>query len=361
MSDLKVHSSEHDVHGRGTSLNPVNRFDQIIIEADLESDEAQDPSEKRIATQYFRDVSKTIITTNDSPDVPFEASINIYRGCEHGCIYCFARPTHEYFGLSLGLDFETKIFVKEDAPTLLRKELAKKNWQPKVLTMSAVTDCYQPVERKFQITRRCLEVLEDFRNPVAIITKNQLVARDIDIFKKMNDYHGIFVNVSLTTLDMNLWRRMEPRTSNPSLRLKAISQLSEAGIPVGVLVAPIIPGLTDHEIPALLKEAVKAGAQSAGYVVLRLPYAVKELFEDWLIKHFPDRKDKILNRIRALRGGKLYDSKFGERMSGTGIFADQIHDLFVMGCRKAKMPDRRSHLSTAAFRNADEKQFMLFN
>ncbi len=360
MSDLKPHSSQHLIHGRGTALNPTNRFEQIIVEANLEDEEFPPFLEKRIQTQYFRDASRTIITTNDSPDIPFEASLNPYRGCEHGCVYCYARPTHEYFGLSAGLDFESKIFVKQDAAMLLRHELSKSQWKPKPLVMSGVTDPYQPVERTLKITRGCLEVLLDFRNPVGIITKNQLVKRDIDILKNMAVYDGVMVYISLTTLDDSLWRRMEPRTSSPAMRLRTIRELHQAGIPVGVMLAPIVPGLTDVEIPALLKEAVTAGAQSAGYVMLRLPFSVKDLFEDWLIRHFPDRKEKVLNRLRSMREGKLYNSTFGKRMSGTGIFADQIRDLFVMGCKKAGMPEKNFKLSTAAFKNVEEKQMMLF-
>lgn len=360
MSDLKPHSSEQLIRGRGTALNPTNRFEQIIVEANLDNEELEPFSGKQILTRYFRDTSRTIITTNDSPDIPFEASINPYRGCEHGCIYCYARPTHEYFGLSAGLDFESRIFVKEEAALLLRKELSKSTWKPRPLIMSGVTDPYQPIERKLNITRGCLEVLADFRNPVGIITKNQLVKRDSDLLKQMTAYDGVMVFVSLTTLDDKLWRTMEPRTSSPEMRLKMIKELHQAGIPVGVMLAPVVPGLTDMEIPALLKAAVAAGAQSAGYVVLRLPFSVKDLFEDWLTRHFPDRKEKILNRLRSLRNGQLYNSRFGERMSGTGIFADQIRDLFVMGCKKAEIPKRNFEFSTASFRNVEEKQPMLF-
>ncbi len=361
MVQLKPQSSEREVRGRGTALNPTNRFEQIIVEANLDDEEVQSSGEKQIQTQYFRDFSKSIISTNDSPDLGFEASLNPYRGCEHGCIYCYARPTHEYFGLSSGLDFETKIFVKEEAPELLRKELSKKSWVPKILIMSGVTDCYQPIEKKLQVTRRCHEVLLDFRNPVAIITKNKLVARDVDLFKQMNEYRGISVTVSLTTLDHTIWHKMEPRASSPESRLKTITQLAQAGIPVTVNLAPMVPGLTDHEIPALLKAGADAGAHAAGYVLLRLPHSVKELFEDWLIRHFPDRKEKILNRLRSLRGGKLYNSKFGERMRGKGIFAEQMEDLFRMGCKKAGLGYRDFELSTTSFRNPEEKQYTLFN
>lgn len=345
------------IQGRGASGNPANRFERIIYERDPDND---DPESPRLNTEYYKDTSRSIIVTNDSPDVGFEASVNVYRGCEHGCVYCFARPTHEYLGLSSGLDFESRIFVKEDAPFLLRKELAKPNWKPQVLVMSAVTDCYQPIERKLGLTRRCLEVILDFRNPVAMITKNRLVARDIDIFKQMNEYHGIAINISVTTLNADVARIMEPRASSPMHRLVAIEELSKAGIPVNVLVAPIVPGLTDHEMPAIIKHAHEAGARSAGYVVLRLPYAVKDLFEQWLEDHFPERKNKVLNRIRSLRGGKLYDSSWGKRMSGEGIFADEIRKLFEMSVRKAGMNERSYKLSASAFRNAGDQQMMLF-
>lgn len=345
------------MRGRGASGNPVNRFERIIYERDDECDPQDAPL---LTTQYYKDTSRSVLVTNDSPDIPFTTSLNVYRGCEHGCIYCFARPTHEYLGLSSGLDFESRIFVKEDAPVLLRKELSKRSYHPQVIVVSAVTDCYQPIERKLELTRRCLEVCEDFRNPVSIITKNRLVTRDIDVLKKMNDYQGIAVNVSLTTLDPDLARVMEPRASCPEHRLAAIEELSSAGIPVHVLVAPVVPGLTDHEMPALIRRARQAGATGAGYIVLRLPYAVKDLFVQWLEDHFPERKNKVLNRIRSLRGGKLYDSQWGKRMRGEGIFADEYRKLFEIALRKADMPRRSSGLSISSFRRADDQQMTLF-
>lgn len=345
------------IQGRGAAGNPVNRFEKIAYERDEDQDPIDEP---KLITEYYKDISRSIIITNDSPDIAFEASINIYRGCEHGCVYCFARPTHEYLGLSSGLDFESRIFVKQDAPSLLRKELARSGWKPQVLVLSSVTDCYQPIERKLELTRQCLEVLLDFRNPVALITKNRLITRDIDLFKQMHDYNGVAVNVSLTTLNADVARRMEPRASSPEHRLAAIEELASAGIPVNVLVAPVVPGLTDHELPSIIKAAGKAGARSAGYIVLRLPYAVKDLFVQWLEDHFPDRKNKVINRIRSLRGGKLYDPTWGKRMSGEGIFADEIRKLFEVAVRKAGMNRRSGELSTAAFRNAGDKQIMLF-
>jgi len=350
---------QRNIRGRGTTINPAGRFDKIDIEIDREFLEVDD--RPAIQTQYFRDSSKKIISFNDSPDIGMRASINPYRGCEHGCIYCYARPTHEYFELSSGLDFETKIFVKEDAPQLLRQELGKRSWEPQPLMMSGVTDPYQPVERKLKITRGCLEVLLQFRNPVGIITKNSLVARDIDLLKQLRDYQCCSVAVSVTTLDPSLKRVMEPRTSQPDDRLKTVAQLSQAGIPVGVMVAPVIPGLNDHEIHDILKAASQAGAQFAGYVMLRLPYAVKELFEGWLAEHFPDRKNKILNRIRSVRGGKLYDSSFGTRMRGEGVFARQIEQMFQVAWKKYGFAQKpRNTLSTEYFRSTTEKQLTLF-
>ena len=254
----------------------------------------------------------------------FDTSINPYRGCEHGCIYCYARPTHEFLGLSAGLDFESKILVKEQAPALLRQALASPKWKPRVIAMSGVTDCYQPVERRLKLTRGCLEVLAECRQPVGIITKNFLVTRDIDLLQELARHHAVSVTISVTTLEADLARTMEPRTSMPKQRLAAITALARAGVPVGVNVAPIIPGLTDHEILRIVKAAGDAGAQFAGYTVVRLPYAVKDLFEQWLDHHAPGKKDKVLNRIRAMRDGKLNNADFGSRMSGEGIFADQI-------------------------------------
>jgi DNA repair photolyase len=311
-------------------------------------------------TQFLSDSSKTVIAYNDSPDVGFDASINPYRGCEHGCIYCYARPTHEYLGFSAGLDFETKIMVKGEAPELLRRELSDPKWEPKVLAMSGVTDCYQPVEKKLQLTRRCLGVLLKFRNPVVIVTKNFLVTRDIDILSELARYQCAAVCISLTTLDPKLTAVMEPRTSRPARRLVAISALSQAGIPVGFLLAPMIPALTDAEAPAIVQAAAKAGATFGGYVPLRLPHAVKLLFESWLEQRFPQKKDKILNRIRAIRGGKLNDPNFHSRMKGEGIFAEQMAELFRVACKKAGIDERRPRLTTEHFRCLSGPQLDLF-
>jgi len=344
------------IKGRGAAINPDNRFDRIHYEDDVE---AFDPGAPPPKTELYRDVSRTIIAHNESPDVGFDVSINPYRGCLHGCVYCFARPNHEYLGFSSGLDFETKILVKEDAPELLRAELSKKSWKPQTLAVSGVTDAYQPIERKLRITRRCIEVLAEFRNPTLIVTKNHLVARDADLLGPMAEDRAAAVMVSITSLDGTLQRKMEPRASPPERRLEAVRALADAGVPVGVLVAPVILGLTDHEMPAILDAAARAGARTAGYVPLRLPYAVKEIFERWLEDHFPDRKEKILNRIRDLRGGRLNDPHFGTRLRGEGVFAEEIRALFTIAARRAGLLDRRIELSPAAFRRPGGSQLSL--
>lgn len=329
-------------------MNPKSRFCSLEVLGEESQLDAADPSPR---TQFIPDASRTIIATNDSPDIPFEASINAYRGCEHGCVYCFARPAHEYLDMSAGLDFETRILVKHEAPALLRKELSSPKWLPKVIAMSGVTDCYQPVERKLRITRGCLEVLAEFRNPVSIVTKNFLVTRDIDLLADLAKHDAACVHVSLTTLDGDLARVMEPRTSHPRRRLEAMRMLTDAGVPVTVLIAPVVPGLTDHELPALVAAAAGAGAVSAYYIPLRLPYGVKDLFADWLGRHFPDRKEKVLGRVREIRAGKLNDANFGSRLRGEGVFAGQFKAMFEMACRKAGLHEQAATpLSTAAFR-----------
>ena len=346
------------IHGRSASWNPANRFEKLHIDlgdVDLvQIDPTEGDEHPRRETQFFRDGTKTIIARNQSPDVGFETSINPYRGCEHGCIYCFARPTHEYLGLSAGLHFESKIMVKPDAPKLLEAELSSPKWEPQALIMSGVTDPYQPVERKLRITRGCLEVLAKFRNPVAIITKNRLVTRDIDLLGELARHNAAAVNVSVTSLDPNIQRVLEPRTSSPKARLEAVAMLRAAGIPVGVMVAPVIPGLTDHEVPRIVEACAKAGAQFAGYTIVRLPWAIAPLFEHWLDEHFPEKKEKVLQRIRHIRAGKLNDSRWGTRTRGEGVFAEQIRSMFEVACRRAGM-NERPKLSTAAFRRPREQ------
>ena len=345
------------LRGRGAVSNPKNRFESIerIPEANDNIDEVSS-----IHTQFLSDTSKSLIAYNDSPDVGFDASINPYRGCEHGCVYCYARPTHEYLGFSSGLDFETKIMVKEDAPELLRKELSSRKWNPQIVALSGNTDCYQPVEKKKQLTRRCLEVFLDFRNPVVIITKNHLVTRDVDVLSELAKYQCIGVTISITTLDNKLASLMEPRASTPERRLAAIRALSEAGVPVGYLQAPMIPGLTDSEAPAIAQAAAEAGAKFCGYVALRLPFAVKLLFEQWLDRNYPEKKEKILNRIRSMRAGKLNDPNFKSRMRGEGIFAEQMAELFQLAQKKAGIRERWPKFSTEHFRRPGNDQLTFF-
>lgn len=342
--------------GRGAGGNPPNRFETLRLERDEDWNPEEDPSPK---TQFLRDLSQSIISYNDSPDIPFNASINAYRGCEHGCSYCYARNTHEYLGFSAGLDFETKIMVKENAPELLRKELSSRKWKPQELAMSGVTDCYQPIERKLQLTRRCLAVLAEFRNPVSIITKNFLVTRDLDLLSELAAHQAVMVHLSINSLDSELARKLEPRAASPKLRLAAVEALAKAGIPVGVLVAPVIPALNDHEIPSVLSAAKAAGAGWAGTEILRLPLTVAPVFEQWLERTFPEKKEKVLGRIRAIRGGKLNDPRFGSRMRGEGIFAEQISQMFHIARRKVGIPEDGPELSTSAFRRPGGPQLAL--
>ncbi|HEX7118011.1 MAG TPA: PA0069 family radical SAM protein [Longimicrobiales bacterium] len=342
------------IRGRGASSNPPNRFERIAFEPEPLPPDPDDPIPYR-ETQYLRDNSRTLISTNNSPDIPFSASLNLYRGCSHGCIYCYARPFHEYLGLSAGLDFETIVFVKQDAPELLREELQAARWKPQTIALSGVTDPYQPAERHFELTRRCLRILADFRNPVAIITKNFLVTRDVDLLTELAEHQAVSVHISITTLKNSLQRVMEPRTSIPSRRLAAVEILANHDVPVGVMVAPVIPGLTDHEIPAILKAAADAGARFANFIPLRLPHGVADLFQNWLDQHFPDMKNRVLNRIREIRGGKLNETGFGSRMRGKGKYAEQIRALFNVSRAKLKLDARGPQLSTAAFRRPNEQ------
>lgn len=359
---MNTKASDHPgvaFRGRGSTINPSGRFERIKVEADPDTSLGPEelPAPK---TQFFEDSAETIITRNESPDVGFETSVNVYRGCEHGCAYCFARPFHEYLGFSAGLDFETKIFVKTRAPILLRNELSSKKWKPQVIVMSGVTDCYQPAERHFRLTRQCLEVLNDFKNPVAIITKNALVTRDIDLLANLAAVNAISVTLSVTTLNSELAHKMESRASSPNRRLEAISRLSAAGIPASVLVAPMIPGLTDHEMPSILKAAREAGATRAGYVLLRLPHGVKDVFSAWLDEHEPTKKDRVIDRVRDTRNGTLYNSDWGERMRGSGLFADQMARMFEVSVRRLGYRTDHHELSTQAFISAGERQLELF-
>jgi len=342
---------------RGTLATPKNRFEDRVTVRDEDYDDSEDPLPR---TEFLPDDSQSIIAFNDSPDLGFNASLNAYRGCEHGCVYCYARPTHEYLGFSQGLDFETKIMVKHRAPELLRKELGSRKWRPQTIAMSGVTDCYQPIERRLKLTRRCLEVLAECRNPVGIVTKNSMVLRDLDLLTELAHHNAVAVFISLTTLDSKLRSVMEPRTSPPLARLRTIARLAAAGVPTGVMIAPVIPAINDHEIPKLLASAAEAGARFASFVTVRLPYANKELFDQWLGEHFPDRKEKVLNQIKSLRDGKLNDSEFGQRMKGTGPLAEQISKMFEISSRKTGIGNERLNLSTDHFRRPAGNQLELF-
>ncbi len=357
-------TSHHRPVGRGAVTNPANRFERMHVELDAEAalagaveEEGMPPA---LRTEFFEDRASSVISRNSSPDIGFEFSLNPYRGCEHGCAYCYARPYHEYLGFSAGLDFESRIMVKKDAPALLRSELTRKSWKPAVLAMSGVTDCYQPVERKLEITRRCLEVLLEFRNPVGVISKNRLVARDADLLGALARLGAARVTLSITTLDAELARELEPRTSSPRDRLEAIRELTAAGVPVGVNVAPIIPGLNDHEIPKILEAAAAAGAVSAGWTMLRLPGAVKDVFLDWIERHHPTKKNRILARIRDVRGGKLNESAFSQRMTGAGIFTEQVRALFRAAARRHGLDRPVPPLRADGFRRPGPAQMELF-
>ena len=340
--------STSELDGRGTRLNPANRYERLHVEQAPDDDVP--PGAAPVPTELYRDASRSILAENDSPDIGFRFSLNPYRGCEHGCVYCYARPSHEYLGFSAGLDFERKLMVKMDAPELLRAALAAPRWEPQVVALSGNTDCYQPVERQLRLTRACLEVFAEFRNPVSIVTKSALVTRDEDVLATLAADGAVQVNVTVTTLDSDLARRMEPRAASPERRIEAIRALSAAGVPVNVMVAPIIPGLNDHEIPAVLERAAEAGARSAAWVMLRLAPPLDQLFTDWLERHYPDRVVRILGRLRSCRAGALNDSRFGKRMRGEGQYAAQIRDLFALAARRRGLDRRLPPLRTDAFR-----------
>ena len=322
----------HPTVGRGAVSNPVNRFEAIHIEDDFEHlcDSDDLPRRPKLQTTYLNDQSETIVSENKSPDLGFRYSLNPYRGCSHGCSYCYARPSHEYLGFNTGLDFESKIMVKQNAASLLKRWLARKSWQPEPIMLSGVTDPYQTAERKFGITRECLQVAWETRQPVQLITKNSLICRDIDLLTKLAAKGLVNVTLSITSLDQNLIKLMEPRTSSPKARFTAIGQLAAAGIPVNINTAPIIPGLNDSEIPALLEMAKEHGATSASYILLRLPYSVKEVFLDWVDERFSEKRSVIESRIRATSNDRLNRIEFGNRMSGEGIYADQIRQTFSL-------------------------------
>ncbi len=341
------------VRGRGAGLNPGNRFETVrlhVLGEALDEAATENPRGAQTGTLLYDDHSRTALNPVDSPDLPMKWTFNPYRGCEHGCIYCYARPTHETLGFSCGLDFETKIVVKRQASALLRRELASPRWRGEAIMVSGVTDAYQPVEADLRLTRACMEVFAEARQPISIVTKNGLVTRDIDLLKELAAHEAVHVGVSITTLDNRLAAAMEPRASSPRERLSAIESLSAAGIPTMVMVAPVIPGLTDREAPAILKAAAEAGARSAAWVVLRLPYQVKSLFLDWLSRKFPERAAAVEAGVRGVRGGRLTQSRFGERLRGQGERSDQIGAMFALFKRRYGLDGEWPALSSRAFR-----------
>lgn len=347
------------IKGRGAQLNPQNRFQKHSLDTEAADglDEALLPDSQ---TQVFLDYPKKIVNKVPSPDVPLDYSINPYQGCEHGCVYCYARNAHEYWGYSAGLDFESKIIVKENAPELLKKELKNPRWEVKPIMLSGNTDCYQPLERKYELTRKCLQVCLDFGQPVGIVTKNALVLRDLDILQKMAEQDLVHIHLTVTTLDEELRRLMEPRTSSGKKRLDTVRKLNEAGIPTGVLLGPIIPGLNNHELAALMEKAAEAGAVTAGYTYVRLNGAVGKIFEHWIRKNLPDRAEKVLHQIRESHGGNLNDSQFGRRMRGEGPIADGVNRLFKILKSKYFSEGGFPPYNCEAFRIPPEGQLSLF-
>jgi len=332
--------------GRGASSNKSSRFDTLNSEWD---EECQRPAPK---TVFYRESAKSIVTKNQSPDVPFDFSINPYRGCEHGCIYCFARPNHAYVDLSPGLDFETKIFIKENAAECLERTFQRRGYKPMPITLGTATDPYQPIEREKQITRSLLKLMVRYKHPFSLITKSALVCRDADLLQQAAQMGLVKVMISVTTLSNELKARLEPRTASGEARLRAIDMLSSQGIPVGLLMAPLIPWINDNEVEEIVSRSAKAGAESANFIFLRLPLEVAPLFQEWLQNHYPDRAERVLNSIRHSRGGKLYEARFGERMSGRGVIAELLSSRFRKACS-------RSAIQYAGSRILDQSQFSL--
>ncbi len=335
--------------GRGAATNASGRF-EILAREDFDDGWARDEAPEPLATEVTWEKPKAIITRNDSPDIPFDRSINPYRGCEHGCFYCFARPTHAYMGLSPGLDFESRLFAKRGAAELLEREIATPKYKPDVIAFGTNTDPYQPIERKFRITRSLLEVLQRARHPVSIVTKSNLVLRDLDILSDMARGGLVKVFLSVTTLDRELARKMEPRAPTPERRLEAIEKLNEAGVPAGVMVAPIIPAINDSEIETILTRAFAAGAREGGYVVLRLPLELRDMFREWLQVNFPDRLSRAVSLMQSMRNGKDYEAQWGRRMAGSGPYAWMIGRRFEMAAQRLGLSETKRRLRTDLFR-----------
>ena len=341
------------VHGRGAGVQPANPYRPLQIEDDLQQvagDQQYLDERQRPPTRYYEDISQSIVSQNDSPDIGFNYSINPYRGCAHGCSYCYARPTHEYLGLSAGLDFETKVFVKQRAPELFRQWLSRPEWSPEPIAFSGVTDCYQPIERQLELTRGCLETAAECCQPVLLVTKNALVTRDLDLLARLAAKRAVSVAMSITSLNQELTRSMEPRTSSPAAKLRAMEELAKAGVPTSVMAAPIIPGLNDSELPSILQAARDAGASSAAYLLLRLPTTVSEVFLEWLQRTRPDQASKVESFIRSTRSGSLNNSQFGRRHRGIGQWADALEQTFRVFAKKYGFVDDPAPLNCDDFR-----------
>lgn len=347
----RILGSQH-LKGRGALSNPPVRFESTLVEKTDDGWYQEEEATTSLPQTVLPDHAKSVITTNNSPDVGFDQSINPYRGCSHGCVYCFARPTHAYLGLSPGLDFETKLFYKDNAVELLRAELSARNYVCKTIALGINTDGWQPLEKQMEVTRSVLAVLAECRHPISIVTKSALIVRDVDLLQDMARDRLVSVMVSITTLDDDVKRALEPRTASPQARLKVLEQLSAAGVPVGVMVAPVIPSLTDHEMEHIMEAAKNAGATRAGYTLLRLPHEVKDLFREWLAAHYPDKAQHVMSIINQSRGGKDYESQFGTRMVGTGVFAELLRKRFQIAKRRLNLDeaDERFDLRTDLFR-----------
>jgi DNA repair photolyase len=350
------------IKGRGIAGNTASRFldhhTEVFDDGWFQSPE----DDSRPKTEIFTDASKTILARNSSPDIPFNLSINPYKGCEHGCAYCYARPTHAYLDLSPGLDFETRIFAKPNAASLLKKAFDRPGYRPEVIALGANTDPYQPVERKLKITRRLLEVFQQYHHPVTIVTKSAMIERDLDILADMAQHDLVQVAISVTTLDRQLSRHMEPRATAPQRRIQAIRRLTDHGIPVSVLFAPVIPMLNDNEVESVLDACYDAGTGSAGYVMLRLPHELKQMFREWLENYYPLKAGHVMNILREMRGGKDYDARFGQRQSGQGVYAELFAQRFRLKCKKLGIDNKKRNLDTSRFARPekDEAQLEMF-
>lgn len=343
------------IKGRGAVRNVAGRFE---TDERTQFDDGWGPAEEdeppRLETVVTPETAKSILTRNDSPDIPFDVSLNPYRGCEHGCVYCFARPTHSFLGLSPGLDFESRLYAKVNAAELLRRELSKPSYRPEVIALGVNTDAYQPIERELRITRSVIEVLAAYRNPFALITKSSLIERDLDLLSELGQAGLVRACVSITTLDHELSRKLEPRAASPTRRLRTVRTLADAGVPVSVSIAPIIPFVNDEDMEGILEAAAEAGATNAHFIVLRLPFELKEVFAQWLEAHYPDRAERVMNRIRDLRGGNAYDARFGKRMTGEGIWAELYRQRFANRAERLGLNRDRRPLDLAQFRRPQE-------